>query len=98
MKRMWNIFFAALLALAAPGNASPFEEGNALFREGKFEAAEAAYNRSLAQDGDAAALPVSFAKSGSARWVSQSPHRLSFRWIRPQKRRECVYARAALRV
>jgi tetratricopeptide (TPR) repeat protein len=79
MKRMRNIFFAALLALAAAGNASPFEEGNVLFREGKFEAAEAAYNRSLAQDGDAAATRLNL---GRVREALADPAGAMLEWER----------------
>jgi tetratricopeptide (TPR) repeat protein len=42
------------VALAHLATATPFEEGNALFREGKFQEAEVAYNRSLVQEGDTA--------------------------------------------
>jgi tetratricopeptide (TPR) repeat protein len=79
MKRMWNIFFAVFLALAAAGKASPFEEGNALFREGKFEAAEAAYNRSLAQDGDGAATRLNL---GRVREALADPAGAMLEWER----------------
>jgi tetratricopeptide (TPR) repeat protein len=55
MKRASEVLFAVFLSLASVGGATPFEDGNALYREGKFAEAETSYNRSLAQDGDAAA-------------------------------------------
>ena len=82
MKSMRNIFFAALLALAGAGNASPFapfEEGNVLFREGKFEAAEAAYSRSLAQDGDAATTRLNL---GRVREALADPAGAMLEWER----------------
>ena len=47
---VWSLAMYGVLSAA-----SPFEEGNNLFREGRFKEAEAAYNRSLAEDGDTAA-------------------------------------------
>ena len=40
MKRALNFFFACFLALSSTGRTTPFEDGNALFREGKFDAAD----------------------------------------------------------
>jgi tetratricopeptide (TPR) repeat protein len=63
MKRAVKFFFVVFLAVASVGWATtPFEDGNALFREGKFAEAEVAYSRSLAQDGDAAATRFNLGK------------------------------------
>ena len=62
LRLMVRAFSACIVSLAALLYAcstllaaTPFEEGNAFFEERKFAEAEAAYNRSLAQDGDSAA-------------------------------------------
>jgi tetratricopeptide (TPR) repeat protein len=79
MKRVMNFFFVALFALASVGLATPFEDGNLLFREGKFNEAEAAYNRSLAQDGDAA--PTRF-NLGKVREALADPAGAMLEWER----------------
>ena len=79
MKRALHLFFCAFLALAAVGMATPFEDGNALFRDGKFDEAEAAYNRSLAQDGDAA--PTRF-NLGRVREALADPAGAMLEWER----------------
>jgi tetratricopeptide (TPR) repeat protein len=79
MRPALNLFFAAFLALAAVGLATPFEDGNGLFREGKFAEAEAAYNRSLAQDGDAA--PTRF-NLGRVREALADPAGAMLEWER----------------
>jgi len=79
MKRALNLFLTAFLALAAVGRATSFEDGNALFREGKFDAAEASYNRSLAQDGDAA--PTRF-NLGRVREALADPAGAMLEWER----------------
>ena len=79
MKRALNLFFAVFLVLSSTGRTTPFEDGNALFREGKFDAAEAAYNRSLAQDGDAA--PTRF-NLGRVREALADPAGAMLEWER----------------
>ena len=46
------MLLSALLSLGGVFGVSPFEEGNALFKEKKYPPAEEAYNRSLALEGD----------------------------------------------
>lgn len=79
MKKLRNIVIALLWALAVGAVASPFEEGNTLFREGKFAEAEAAYNRSLAQEGDAAATRLNL---GRVREALADPAGAMLEWER----------------
>jgi tetratricopeptide (TPR) repeat protein len=67
------------LALAPFAGATPFEEGNALFREGKFQEAEVAYNRSLVQEGDTA--PTRF-NLGRVREALADPAGAMLEWER----------------
>jgi tetratricopeptide (TPR) repeat protein len=69
------LFFASGLVAGA----TSFEEGNALFREGKFQEAEVAYNRSLAQDGDTA--PTRF-NLGRVREALADPAGAMLEWER----------------
>lgn len=65
--------------LSAGWAASPFEEGNALFKEGKFQEAEAAYNRSLAQEGDSCATRFNL---GRVREALSDPAGAMIEWER----------------
>lgn len=60
-------------------HATPFEEGNALFKDGKFKEAEAAYNRSLAQDGDS---PATRYNLGKVQEALSDPSRAMLEWER----------------
>ena len=59
--------------------ATPFEEGNALFKDGKFQEAEAAYNRSLAQEGDS---PATRYNLGKVQEALADPARAMLEWER----------------
>ena len=59
--------------------AGPFEEGNTLFKEGKFKEAEAAYNRSLAQEGDS---PATRYNLGKVQESLADPARAMLEWER----------------
>lgn len=76
MLRLLLVVFAAGLA---PLQAAPFEEGNTLFKEGKFKEAEAAYNRSLAQEGDA---PATRYNLGRVQEALADPSRAMLEWER----------------
>lgn len=101
MRTAWRFFFAAFLVLSAVGTASPFDEGNALFKEGKFTEAEAAYNRSLAQDGDSAPTRLNL---GRVREALADPAGAMLEWERalrllpgyPPAREALAAARATL--
>jgi len=60
-------------------SATPFEEGNALFKEGKFKEAEAAYNRSLAAEGDS---PATRYNLGKVQEALADPARAMLEWER----------------
>lgn len=62
-----------------PLRATPFEEGNTLFKDGKFKEAEAAYNRSLAQDGDS---PATRYNLGKVQEALSDPSRAMLEWER----------------
>lgn len=57
----------------------PFEDGNALFKEGKFKEAEVAYNRSLAQEGDS---PATRYNLGKVQESLADPARAMLEWER----------------
>jgi tetratricopeptide (TPR) repeat protein len=59
--------------------AGPFEEGNALFKEGKFKEAEAAYNMSLAKEGDS---PATRYNLGKVQESLADPARAMLEWER----------------
>jgi tetratricopeptide (TPR) repeat protein len=74
-----HIAVVLLFALSHLAGATSFEEGNALFRDGKFQEAEAAYNRSLAQEGDTA--PTRF-NLGRVREALADPAGAMLEWER----------------
>ncbi len=59
--------------------ASPFADGNALYKEGRFADAEQAYNRSLAEEGDA---PATRFNLGKVRESLADPARAMLEWER----------------
>lgn len=71
---LWTALIAAALA-----QTTPFEEGNALFKEGKFKEAETAYNRSLAKDGDS---PATRYNLGKVQEALADPARAMLEWER----------------
>jgi tetratricopeptide (TPR) repeat protein len=79
MIRALHILVVLVSAWVPVAGATPFEEGNALFREGKFQEAEGAYNRSLAQEGDTA--PTRF-NLGRVREALADPAGAMLEWER----------------
>ena len=79
MRRGFYIALGLLFVGLSAVGATSFEEGNALFREGKFPEAEAAYNRSLAQEGDTA--PTRF-NLGRVREALADPAGAMLEWER----------------
>jgi tetratricopeptide (TPR) repeat protein len=73
------LWVTALWAVCTPLKATPFEEGNTLFKEGKFKEAEAAYNRSLALDGDS---PATRYNLGKVQEALADPARAMLEWER----------------
>jgi tetratricopeptide (TPR) repeat protein len=69
----------ALFSAGLSLQATPFEEGNALFKDGKFQEAEAAYNRSLAQEGDS---PATRYNLGKVQEALADPARAMLEWER----------------
>ena len=69
----------ALFSAGMSLQATPFEEGNALFKDGKFQEAEAAYNRSLAQEGDS---PATRYNLGKVQEALADPARAMLEWER----------------
>ncbi len=66
-RRLSFVAIAALtLVFVQPCPASPFEDGNAAFKAGKFSEAEGFYNRQLAEGGDTAALRFNLGKTREA--------------------------------
>ena len=72
-------WLAFLWAGVFPLQATPFEEGNTLFKDGKFKEAEAAYNRSLAHDGDS---PATRYNLGKVQEALSDPSRAMLEWER----------------
>jgi tetratricopeptide (TPR) repeat protein len=79
MSRALHIVIGLLLAWSRLAAATSFEEGNSLFREGKFQEAEVAYNRSLAGEGDTA--PTRF-NLGRVREALADPAGAMLEWER----------------
>lgn len=75
--RIWLSLLAALPMVRL--GASPFEDANALFKDGKFAEAELAYNRSLAQEGDS---PATRYNLGRVREALADPARAMLEWER----------------
>ncbi len=77
--RPWVCFAACFLICISSVWSSPFEEGNTLFKEGKFAEAEMAYSRSLAQEGDS---PATRYNLGKVREALADPARGMLEWER----------------
>ena len=87
------LFWTSIIAVSLAQTTS-FEEGNALFKEGKFKEAETAYNRSLAKDGDS---PATRYNLGKVQEALADPARAMLEWERALRLNpDYVAARKAL--